>query len=204
MMERLAEEARFHDLRGRRTRSDEGACRKSRMTVPVGSAEGAVPEAEAELPSFEEFYEAHRQRLFVSLCLLTGDRQEAEEVMQDAFVRILERWDRVGDISDPGAFLFRIAMNVFRNRYRRAKLAMRRTLSPGTATDDLAVVEDRDAVIRILRTLTPQQRQAAVMTWILGYSSEEAGKMLGISASTVRVLTSRARASMQERADELR
>jgi RNA polymerase sigma-70 factor, ECF subfamily len=174
------------------------------MTVPVGSAEGAAAEAVVELPSFEEFYEAHRQKLFVSLCLLTGNRQEAEEVMQDAFVRILERWDRIGDVHDPSAFLFRVSMNVFRNRYRRAKLAMRRTLSAGPMTDDLAVVEDRDAVVRVLRTLTPQQRHAAVLTWILGYSSEETGKMLGIRASTVRVLTSRARASMQERADELR
>jgi len=172
--------------------------------VPVGSAEGATHETEVELPSFEEFYEAHRQRLFVSLCLLTGNRQEAEEVMQDAFVRILERWDRIGDVDDLGAFLFRVSMNVFRNRYRRAKLAMRHTFSPDAATDDLAVVEGRDAAIRVLRTLTPQQRQAAVLTWILGYSSEQAGKLLGIRASTVRVLTSRARATMQERADELR
>src|SRR5262249_24319847 len=152
-----------------RTRSDDGACRQSRMTVPVGSAADAAREAEAELASFEEFYRAHQQRLFVSLCLLTGNRQEAEEIMQDAFVRILERWDRLGHVRDPRAFLFRVAMNVFRNRYRRAKLAMRRTVSPGSATDDLAAVEGRDAAVRVLRTLTPQQRQVAVLTWILGY-----------------------------------
>ena len=172
--------------------------------MPVRSTADAAHEAEVEPPSFEEFYRAHQERLFVSLCLLTGNRQEAEEVMQDAFVRILERWDRFGHVDDPPAFLFRVAMNVFRNRYRRAKLAMRRTLASGPATDDLADVEGRDAAVRVLRTLTPQQRHVAVLTWILGYTSEEAGKMLGIRASTVRVLTSRARATMQERADELR
>jgi RNA polymerase sigma-70 factor, ECF subfamily len=176
------------------------------MTFRARSAAMARAEeaAEVQLPSFEEFYEAHHRRLFVSLCLVTGNRQEAEEVMQDAFVRLLERWDRLPTIEDPAAFLFRVSMNVFRNRYRRAKLAMRRTLAPATAADDLAVVEDRDAVVRALRGLTPQQRQAAVLTWLLGYSSEEAGRMLGIRASTVRVLTTRARAVMREKADELR
>ena len=156
------------------------------------------------LPSFEEFYEAHHRRLFVSLCLVTGDRQEAEEVMQEAFVRLLERWDRLPAMEDPSGYLFRVSMNVFRNRYRRTKLALRRTMTPGPATDDLAAVEGRDAIVRALRTLTPQQRQAAVLTWLLGYSSEEAGRMLGIRASTVRVLTARARAAMKEKADELR
>jgi RNA polymerase sigma-70 factor (ECF subfamily) len=174
------------------------------MTVPVGSTADAAQEAQVELPSFEEFYAAHQEHLFVSLCLLTGNRQEAEEVMQDAFVRLLERWDRMDRIRDPDAYLFRVAMNVFRNRYRRVKLAMRRTIASDLATDDLAVVEDRDEVIRLLRGLTPQQRQVAVLTWILGYSSEETGRLLGIRASTVRVLTSRARATMQEGADELR
>jgi RNA polymerase sigma-70 factor, ECF subfamily len=176
------------------------------MTFRAQSAAmaGAEEAAEVQLPSFEEFYEAHHRRLFVSLCLVTGNRQEAEEVMQDAFVRLLERWDRLPAMEDPAAFLFRVSMNVFRNRYRRAKLAMRRTLGPASATDDLAAVEDRDAVVRVLRGLTPQQRQAAVLTWLLGYSSEEAGRMLGIRASTVRVLTTRARATMREKADELR
>jgi RNA polymerase sigma-70 factor, ECF subfamily len=189
-----------------RTRSAVAGCRPWRMTYLARSAEAAASEeaADVRLPSFEEFYEAHHRRLFVSLCLVTGDRQEAEEVMQEAFVRLLERWDRLPTIDDPSGYLFRVSMNVFRNRYRRAKLALRRTFEPGAPADDLAVVEGRDAVVRALRTLTPQQRQAAVLTWLLGYSSEEAGRMLGIRASTVRVLTSRARAAMREKADELR
>jgi RNA polymerase sigma-70 factor, ECF subfamily len=176
------------------------------MTIPARSAEAAAADeaAEMRLPSFEEFYEAHHRRLFVSLCLITGDRQEAEEVMQEAFVRLLERWDRLPEIKDPPGYLFRVSMNVFRNRYRRAKLTVRRTLGPGAPVDDLAAVEGRDAIVRALRALTPQQRQAAVLTWLLGYSSEEAGRMLGIRASTVRVLTTRARAAMREKADELR
>ena len=170
--------------------------------VPAGSGEEAAL-AEGR-QSFEEFYEASHQRLFVALCLVTKSRHEAEEVMQEAFLRVLERWDGLGDVENLNAYLHRVAINVFRNRYRRAKLAMRRTLSLAPARDDLAAVEERDTVVRALRALTPQQRQAIVLTTLLDYSSDEAGKMLGIKASTVRVLTTRARAAMRERVDELR
>ena len=54
--------------------------------------------------------------------------------------------------------------------------------------DAFAAIEDRDAVIRALRELIPQQRAAIVLTALLGYSSEEAGQMLGMRASTVRAL----------------
>ncbi len=149
-------------------------------------------------PSFEDFYEAHHQRLFVALCLTTGNRHEAEEVMHDAFLRMFERWDRVSRLSDLQGYLFRTAMNVFRNRYRRATLGMRKAVRLAPTTDDLAAVEARDEVVRLLRGLIPQQRAAVMLTALLDYSSEEAGRMLGMKASTVRVLASRARAQMKK------
>ena len=162
----------------------------------------AEPVEEAELrevaPSFEEFYERTFRRLFTALCLVTGNRHEAEEIAQDAFVRVYERWDRVGRLDDPTGYLFRVGMNVFRNRWRRASLAIRRelTLAPA-ATDELEAIESRDEVVRLLRGLEPRQRAAVLLTAILDYSAEEAGRMLGIRASTVRSLTTRARARMK-------
>jgi DNA-directed RNA polymerase specialized sigma24 family protein len=89
-------------------------------------------------------------------------------------------------------------MNVFRNRYRRAALAMRRTfwLAP-PATDDLAAVEARDEVIRLLRELSPRERAAVLLTSILDLPAEEAGRILGVKASTVRGLAARARSHMK-------
>jgi hypothetical protein len=58
-------------------------------------------------PSFDEFYQDSFRRLFTALCLVTGDRHEAEEIAQDAFVRVFERWDRVGVHADPTGYLFR-------------------------------------------------------------------------------------------------
>jgi RNA polymerase sigma-70 factor, ECF subfamily len=148
--------------------------------------------------SFEEFYEATFRRLFTALCLVTGNRHEAEEIAQEAFLRVFERWDRVGKLEDPTGYVFRVSMNVFRNRFRRASLGVRRVLSVARAeTDDLAAVETRDELVRLLRELNPQQRAAVLLTSILDYSAEEAGSMLGIKASSVRSLTTRARAQMK-------
>ena len=162
----------------------------------------AEPGREAALavdaPSFEEFYEATFRRVFTALCLVTGDRHEAEEIAQDAFLRVFERWDRVGTLEDPTGYVFRVSMNLFRNRYRRASLAIRRTLSLAPPQrDDLAAVETHDAVVRLLQGLDPKQRAAVLLTAILEYSAEEAGRMLGIRPSSVRSLTTRARARMK-------
>ncbi len=55
--------------------------------------------------SFEAFFEDHRSRLFGAMCLVTGNRPEAEEIVQDAFLRLWERWDRVATLEEllPGS-----------------------------------------------------------------------------------------------------
>jgi RNA polymerase sigma factor (sigma-70 family) len=164
--------------------------------------EEAAPEGP---PSFGDFYGSRHQRLFTALCLVTGNRQEAEEIMQDAFLRLYERWDRVSSAEDLDGYLFRTAMNVFRNRYRRALVAARRVFTPEPPGNDFAAVEARDEVVRLLRCLQPRQRAAVVLTSLLDYSSEEAGRLLKIRASTVRALTTQARAQLkgtQEKNDE--
>lgn len=164
----------------------------------------AEPGEEADLvgdaPRFEDFYASTFRRVFTALCLVTGDRYEAEEIAQEAFLRVFERWDRVGALDDPTGYVFRVSMNVFRNRLRRSSLALRRAISLApSATDDLAAIESRDEVVRLLRDLDPQQRAAVLLTAILDYSAEEAGGMLGMRASSVRSLTTRARARMKDK-----
>ncbi len=84
------------------------------MTAPLHSVsthtgEGtAVSDARA---SFEGFFQEQHPRLFAALCLTTGSREEAGEIAQEAFVRILERWGRVSSLGDPPGYLFRTAMN---------------------------------------------------------------------------------------------
>jgi RNA polymerase sigma-70 factor (ECF subfamily) len=165
-------------------------------SVPAEPGEEAALAGDA--PSFEEFYEANFRRVFTALCLVTGDRHESEEIAQEAFLRVFERWDRVGTLKNPTGYVFRVSMNLFRNRSRRASLALRRALSLAPPEkDDLAAVETHDAVLRLLQGLDRKQRAAVLLTAILEYSAEEAGRMLGIRASSVRSLTTRARARMK-------
>ena len=152
--------------------------------------------------SFEVFFEAETETLFRRLCLITGNRAEAEEIAQDAFLKIWERWDRVADLDDRVGYLYRVAMNVFRNRSRRARLAIRKTADPELRTDEFGAAEVREGVARGLSKLTPRLRAAVVLVDLLGYGSEEAGKMLGIRAGTVRSLVIKARKTLREELEE--
>ena len=148
--------------------------------------------------SFEEFFEAEHRRLFRALLLVTHDSAEADDLLQEAFIRVWERWDRVGRLDDPVGYLFKTAMNLRRSALRRALTSSARSLRPTAEYDPFERVIDRDEAVRSLAALTKRQRAAIVVTELLGYSSEEAGAILGIRPGTVRTLTSQARAALQE------
>jgi RNA polymerase sigma-70 factor (ECF subfamily) len=147
---------------------------------------------------FEELFHRHHAELFRAMWLVTRNRHEAEEITQDAFLRVLERWNRVRSLEDPVGYLYRTAMNVFRSRRRRAGVALRRAVGQAPRDDGLADVEEREAVVRVLAPLSARQRAAIVLTDLLGLTSDEAGRALGIRAVTVRVLASRARAALRK------
>jgi RNA polymerase sigma factor (sigma-70 family) len=151
----------------------------------------------ADAISFDEFFEAESEQLFRRLWLVTRDRHEAEEVMQDAFLRLLERWDRIAEIRDPVAYLYRTAFNVWNKRARRATRALRAAVSADRRGDDEDAADARTLIGQALDRLTPRQRAAVVLTELLGFTSEEAGEVLGIRGVTARVLTSQARATMR-------
>lgn len=171
------------------------------MATPLHSVpiplEGAGGPASAT-PTFEEFFAAERTKLFGALAIMSGNRAEAEEITQDAFLKVWERWERVASMDSPTGFLYRTALNIYRSRVRRAEVAMRKVTHIIPADDGLGDVESRDEVQRLLRALTPREREALVLTSYLGYSTVEAGRLLGIRANTVRVLTARARVSIRQ------
>ena len=151
-----------------------------------------------ETVGFEEFFAAEHARLYSALCAVTGNRQEAEEIMQEAFLKLWERWERVSGLDDPVGYLYRTAMNVFRQRLRRAKVAMRKAVRSAEHEDAYEEIDTREVVIQGLRALQPRQRAAVVLTSLRGFSSEEAAEMLGMSPGAVRMLATRGRASMRK------
>jgi RNA polymerase sigma-70 factor (ECF subfamily) len=152
--------------------------------------------------SFDEFFLDESERLLRVLCFVTGSRAAAEDIAQDAFTKLYERWDRVGTLEDPAGYLHRTAMNMFRNEFRRAKRSLKRAAFARSESDDVfAAVEDRDVLSHALSQLTDRQRAALVFTEVLGYSGQEVGDLLGIKSSTVYALTHQARAALSERAE---
>lgn len=99
------------------------------MTADMSQGEAVLlRETVARHAEFDAFYGAEHVRLFRSLLLLTSSREEAEDVAHEAFVRVLERWERVKGMASPRAYLYRTALNLHRNglrrRWRRARLLL--------------------------------------------------------------------------------
>jgi RNA polymerase sigma-70 factor (ECF subfamily) len=164
----------------------------------MGGAHSAFRPAEPAEPlapaaTFEAFFRLESQRVFRALWLITGNQTEAEEITQDAFLAAWERWDRVSAMENPTGYVYRTAMNLFRKRYRRALVAARKVVRPASREDEFEAADDRELVRSTLATLTPRQRAAIVMTELLSFSSEEAGRALGIRPGTVRSLVTQGR-----------
>ena len=155
--------------------------------------EGIVDEPYALSVSFEDFYEIEHARLFGALALVTGDRQEAEDVMQEAFLRVWERWNLVQSLASPTGYVYRTAMNVFRMRRRRALTASRRMARRLLPKDDVEAAEARTDLDRALAALSARQRAAVVLTELLDFSSSEAASVMGVSPANARKLAQQGR-----------
>jgi RNA polymerase sigma-70 factor, ECF subfamily len=152
----------------------------------------------SEAGNFERFFEAQHARLYGTLCLVTADPREAEDVMQEAFLRLWERWDRVRAHPDPAGYLYRTAFNLHRSQLRRAVRAARRRFADQEPPDQLARVDDRQTLLAGLRRLPRRQRTAVVLLDLMGMTSEEASRLLGVRPVTARVLASQARGRLRE------
>jgi RNA polymerase sigma-70 factor (ECF subfamily) len=151
----------------------------TRATAPPG---GAL--------TFELFFEAERRRLFRALYLMSGSVQEAEELVQDAFLKLWERWDRVSVMEDPVGYLYRVALNLARSRLRRVVRAAKLPFLPERTVEPYSAADARDAVVRALASLSARQRQALVLADLLDMDTGEAAALMRISPSTVRSLVS--------------
>jgi RNA polymerase sigma factor (sigma-70 family) len=166
-------------------------------------AEGDVirfPERASVPLDFAAFFAEEHRGLFKALYFVTGNRADAAELMQDAFLKLWERWDMVDRIDDPTAYLFRVALNGTRMRARAARRAGRRLLPAEPDRDPFDEIELRQDVRKLLLELAPRQRAALLLLDMYGYGSEDAARMMGIRPSTVRALASQGRAVLKRTA----
>ncbi len=166
--------------------------------VPGSAREAETTQgSQQDLCTFEAFFQAEYPSLLRAMFLVTGNRHEAEEIAQDAFVRACERWELVRRAENRAGYVYRMALNVYRSKLRRLARGARKVLSPQEQPDFFAAVDDRDALGRALAELSNGQRQALVLVEWVGMTDDEVGALLGISPITVRVRIHRARAVLR-------
>ncbi|MFB9339754.1 RNA polymerase sigma factor [Actinoplanes octamycinicus] len=151
-------------------------------------------------PSFDEVYAAHYADLTVQLYAYFGDRQEAQDVVQEAFCRALARWRTVSRYDDPVAWVRRVAWNLAVSRWRRARTALgflRRQPSVEPRAD--GPEPDRVALLAALAELPDTQRRALVLHYLADMPVGEVARREGVAEGTVKSWLHRGRAAMAAR-----
>lgn len=131
--------------------------------------------------------------------MLTSSTAEAEDIAQESMARVLERWERVSVMDSPEGYVYRVAMNLY---YRRSRESGRiGVLSDGTELSDLGAqasdAERRVEIHRALTILSPEQRAAIVLVFLVGLSVEETAEILEIEPVSVRARIHRARSKLR-------
>jgi RNA polymerase sigma-70 factor (ECF subfamily) len=111
---------------------------------------------------FETLYHTRYSALAAQLYAYLGDATEAEDVVQEAFVRAWQRWDRIGRFDDPVAWVRRVAWNLATSRRRHLLVAARARLrlSPPAVTEP--VRPDHVAVVAGLQRIGDRYRRVLV------------------------------------------
>lgn len=145
-----------------------------------------------------ELYASCYRRLVGVITLAASSRAEAEECVQEAFLRVLSRWDHVSQLDSPEAWIRTVAVNLLSNRRRKARNALRALLRHGPPPAEPPPSPDRVDMTHAMRRLPLAQRQAVVMHHVLGLSIDETAQALQVAPGTVKSRLSRARTALAE------
>ncbi|HEY7667223.1 MAG TPA: RNA polymerase sigma factor [Actinomycetota bacterium] len=157
----------------------------------------SFPDRASTPVDFSTFFAEEHPKVFKALYFVTGNRADAAELSQDAFLKLWERWDEIDRIDDLTAYLFRVALNGSRMRTRAAFRASRRLTASGPESDPFNEIDIREDVRLMLLQLAPRQRAALVLLDLYGYGSEEAARIMGVRPSTVRALATQGRSALR-------
>ena len=146
---------------------------------------------------FEEFYRTEFPRLMRSMFLLVPDSDEAQELAQEAMVRVYERWDRVSQMESPGGYLYRVATNLNRRRIRSIAVRARGLLTLGAVLRDEEIDPARRDLADAISSLSTRLREAFMLVDWIGMSSDEASRILRIAPASVRSRVHRARRELR-------
>src|SRR4030095_16537290 len=165
----------------------------------------AVRKGETLSQEFENLYLEHCQLVYRTAYAITGNRQDAEDVLQRIFVKLLERRFTADVLEHPARYLHRAAVNVSLNVVRDRKR------TPLEGLDDLEIpapAEGRgearerehrhERLMAAMAGLKPRALEILVMHYKLGYSDAQIAALLGTSRGVVAVTLYRIRARLRK------
>ncbi|WP_205324143.1 RNA polymerase sigma factor [Glycomyces sp. YM15] len=144
---------------------------------------GADVRTEAE---FTDLYEKHFSELAAQVCAYLGDATEAQDLVQEAFLRAWQRWDKVGGYEEPVAWVRRVAWNLATSRHRRNQVA-RKFLQKSSAPElSPAASPDHVALVAALKLVPAKRRQALVMHYMADMTVSAIAAATGAKEGTVK------------------
>jgi len=178
-------------------------------------ADRHTPDDTADRPTssagsgFAEAYRVHRPGLVKLAAFIVGDQATGEDVVQDVFTRLHQRWDMLADPGDPLPYLRTAVVNGCRSAIRRRGRAQRHaghdSPSPPLSTEESVLLsEDRQQVLTALAGLSRRRREVLVLRFYLGLSEAEIAATLGISPGTVKSTAARGLAALARALRETR
>mgnify|MGYP001946250639 FL=1 len=171
----------------------------------IGTGRFDATGAAADMPTWSELVAQHGDRVYRLAFRLCGNAHDAEDITQEAFIRVFRSLDRY----KPGTFegwMHRIVTNLFLDMARRRARIRFEALPddaervPGRARSPEQVLSDEsfDPVLQTaLANLSPEFRAAVVLSDIEDLSYEDVGRVLGIKMGTVRSRIHRGRAALR-------
>lgn len=146
----------------------------------------------------EALYERYRAELVKWCTTMTDDRQSAEDIVQETFLRAMASEALLTVLDEPRrrAWLYRTAKNLFVDRVRHARFETPTdTLPEETAEPEgYAAVEWRE----LLGTLEPEERELFTLRYLDGYNASQLGERFGVPPGTVRARLSKTRGRLQK------
>jgi RNA polymerase sigma-70 factor (sigma-E family) len=153
-------------------------------------------------------YEAHALSLIRLAYVMLGDRPAAEDVVQEAFLGLYQRWNKLRDTASAPGYLRASVLNgcrmILRSGARRDDRSARMASElPWESAEATALVsEEYRHLLRAIQALPPRQREALVLRYYLDFSEEETARSMGVRRGTVKSATSRALAALGRRMKE--
>ena len=150
---------------------------------------------------FTAFVAASSRRLLRGAYLITGDLDEAQDLLQTALERAYRRWPSVRRCEVPEAYVRRIVVNLATDRWRvrRVKtVALEEDLLPGLEDQGVEGVAARSALLACVRQLPIRQRAVLVLRYFNDLTEAETARVLGCSVGTVKSQHARAMARLRE------